>query len=604
MCGIIGYTGTERAVTRLLEGLETLEYRGYDSAGIAMHADDRLVVTRAVGPVSQLATQLDRDAEATCGVGHTRWATHGRVSVENAHPIAGCRRELVVVLNGIIENFHALREQLLACGHVFTSDTDAEVVAHLIEERYTGDLAEAVGEMLGELTGHFALVATHLDHPGLLVAVRRSCPLVVGLGRDGVYVSSMTAAFAGRVEDTLMLEDDEVVVLRPGVVTITDQDGAAIERMPAAVIESELSMLGGYDSFMAKEIAEQPEAIRATLAGRVDRFGRPTLTELPADLLESATRIEIVACGTAYHAGLYGSHLIESWSGIDCRAHIASEWRYAGRRIDQGTLVICVSQSGETADTLAAAAHARDQGATTLAVVNMADSQLVRQCDAALLTRAGLEVGVAATKTFSAQVAVLSSLALELAHRQGRLERRQLIDRGRALRSLPDRIGEFLESDHPTFDVADRVYDQPFFLFLGRQLGLPIALEGALKLKELSYIPTDAYAAGEMKHGPIALLSEQTPVVCVATDGPTYDKLVSNILEVRARGASVIAIASHGNEDIQHHADEVIYVPGGLGELSPLVAAVALQLLALRIATCRGLNVDRPRNLAKTVTVE
>ena len=535
MCGIIGYVGEPGAAERLLEGLETLEYRGYDSAGVALHTGDELVVTRTVGPVDRLAEALaESDAgDASCGVGHTRWATHGRVSVANAHPIGDCHGELVVVLNGIVENFHGLRAELQARGHVFTSETDTEVVAHLIEEHDSGDLERAVAAVLGELTGHFALVVAHRDHPGLLVAARRSCPLVVGLGDDGSYVSSMSAAFAGRAFHTLQLEDDEVVALRADGVVITDRSGLEIEREPLPVQAGEFSVLEGYDSFMAKEIAEQPAAIRATLAGRIDAAGRPTLAELDPALLAGVERIEIVACGTAYHAGLYGGHLIESWSGLPCQAYIASEWRYSGRAVAPGTLVIAVSQSGETADTLAAAVHARAQGAATLAVVNMGDSQLVRECDAALLTRAGLEVGVAATKTFSAQVVALAALALELAGRRGALDDAALTARGRELKGLPALFERFLESDHPTFDVADRVWEQPFFLFLGRQLGLPIALEGALKLKELSYVPTDAYAAGEMKHGPIALLSDATPVVCLATD----ERDVRQARLQRARGA-------------------------------------------------------------------
>ena len=604
MCGIIGYVGEKSALEPLMQGLATLEYRGYDSAGVALNTGRGLVVTRTVGPVASLAEAVGDDrTDARCGVGHTRWATHGRVSVENAHPIAGCDDQLVVVLNGIIENFHDLRERLRADGHRFSSATDTEVVAHLIEERYTGDLQAAVASAVDELVGHYAFVVAHRDHPHELVATRRACPLVVGVGGDGTYVSSMNAAFSGRATHTLALEDDELVSVRPHGAVITDRYGGRVERAPVPATAGTNGSMDGFESFMAKEIAEQPDAIRATLAGRIDRRGLPTL-ELDHDWLRTIQQVAVVACGSAYHAGVYGSSLIERWTDLPCRAHIASEWRYAGTRIGPETLVVRVSQSGETADTLAACAHARSLGAPTLAVSNMDESQLVRECDAALLTRAGLELGVAATKTFSAQVVALAALALQLAQAGEVLDPRQVMERGRALRLLPTMFEQFLESDHPTFDVADRLWDRPFFLFLGRQLGLPMALEGALKLKELSYVPTDAYAAGEMKHGPIALLSDDTPVVCVATDSAVYDKLVSNILEVRARGASVIAIASHGNEDIQHHADEVIYVPRAMDELAPLVAAPALQLFALRVADRRGLNVDRPRNLAKTVTVE
>jgi glucosamine--fructose-6-phosphate aminotransferase (isomerizing) len=605
MCGIIGYAGEGEVASRLLDGLGVLEYRGYDSAGLALGVDRDLLVRRAVGPVSALAATLPEERPAAlAGIGHTRWATHGRVTLENAHPLCGCDGRLAIVLNGIVENFAELREGLCGDGHLFSSETDAETIVHLIEDAYRGDLAAAVGAVTPRLRGHFAFAAYHAAEPGRLIATRRACPLVLGRGEEGNYLASMSAAFSGRAGELLLLEDGELASLDATGIEIHGAAGVLVERDPVPAGAESRSERGEYPSFMAKEIAEQPAALRATLRGRIGADGMPTLVELDDALLRGVREVVLLACGSAYHAALYGGRLLEEWAELPCRVEIASEWRYRARRLAPGTLVVCVSQSGETADTLAAQAHAAALGADTVAVCNVAESQLVRQTDATLLTQAGMEVGVAATKTFSTQVIALAALALELAARHGSLAEREIAARGHELRQIPTLFERFFDGDHPTLEVADRVAEQPFFLYLGRDLGLPIALEGALKLKEISYIPTDAYAAGEMKHGPIALLSEQTPVVCVATDGPVYEKLVSNILEVRARGASVIAIASDGNERLQHYADEVIFVPTASAELGPLLCVPALQLLALRIAERRGLDADRPRNLAKTVTVE
>jgi glutamine---fructose-6-phosphate transaminase (isomerizing) len=603
MCGIIGYVGEGAVAERLLEGLEVLEYRGYDSAGVALAVDGELQVHRAVGPVAELAEVLGVEHDAEGGLGHTRWATHGGVTVENAHPFTACDGQLAVVLNGIVENFVELRAELQDGGHRFSSETDAEVVSHLVEAAYEGDLAAAVAEISPRLRGHFAFAAYHEDEPGLLVGTRRACPLVLGCGRNGSYLASMGAAFAGRVDELLHLDDDEIAEVRVSGIRILGPGGVPVTRAAVAPGEDLVSDRGRHTSFMAKEIAEQPAAIRATLQGRLDSRGLPMAGDMP-DSFFGAEQIVLAACGTAYHAALYGANLLEDWAQIPCRIEIASEWRHRAKQVGPGTLAIFVSQSGETADTLQAQTHAAALGAQTLALCNVADSQLVRQCDAAVLTQAGFEIGVAATKTFTAQVIALAALALGFARRRGTMDSAAVARHGLELRRLPELVERFLESDHPSFEIADRIFEQPFFLYLGRGFGLPIALEGALKLKEISYIPTDAYAAGEMKHGPIALLCDETPVVCVATASPTYEKLVSNILEVRARGASVIALASDGDEEMQHHADEVIFVPRASAEIGPLLCVPALQLLALRIAERRGLNVDRPRNLAKTVTVE
>jgi glucosamine--fructose-6-phosphate aminotransferase (isomerizing) len=607
MCGLIGYAGDRLAQPVLLDGLEHLEYRGYDSAGICLVDANGLSFARAVGDLAALRERaFPLGSAATAGIGHTRWATHGRVSIENAHPLVSCDEgELAVVLNGIVENFVGLRAALSAQGHVFRSETDAETVAHLVEAHYHGDLADAVRAAQAEIEGHFAFVAVHRDHPGTLVATRRHCPLVVGVGESEMFVSSMITAFLSETRSTQHLEDDEVVVV--------DAQGA---RFYAAGVEVErdvvevdwdeqLAQKQGFDTFMEKEIHEQPEAVIRTLAARIEG-GRPALEPigLDDDAIRALQRIVVLGCGTAYHAGVMGRYALEEWTRVPVEADIASEWCSRNPMVDDRTLVVAISQSGETADTLSALRLARALGARTLAVTNMPGSQMTRDADAVLFTRAGLEVGVAATKTFTVQASVLFLLALTLGSVRGTVDEATVEEFTRELERLPSLLDAFLTTPHPIDEIAERHFERPFFLYMGRQLGLPVCLEGALKLKEISYIPTDAYSAGEMKHGPIALLDENVPVVCVATDSHVYDKVVSNIQEVRARGAHVIAIACEGNEAIQHLVDDTIYVPHAHPYIEALLAILPLQLLAHRIALLRGLNVDRPRNLAKTVTVE
>ena len=608
VCGLMGYVGYRGAQDVVLGGLERLEYRGYDSAGICVVENGTLRSARAVGSLASLTAQLSGDPSgATTAIGHTRWATHGRVSVANAHPLTGCEEdEVAVVVNGIVENFWELRVRLLASGHLFRSETDAEVVAHLVEEHYEGDLAAAVRGACRELDGHFAFVVLHRSHPDLLVGTRRHCPLVLGRDENESILASMIAAFITETRHVQLLEDDDVVEAWPGGARFTRPDGTVVRRAVEFVEwDDETAERNGHESFMLKEIHEQPEAVRRTLAGRVLE-GRVALGEagLDAETVRSINRIVLVACGTAYHAGLIGKYAIEAWARVPCEPHIASEWRYLDPIVDESTLVIGISQSGETADTLAALRLARERGTRTLAITNMPGSQITREADAVLLTRAGLEMGVAATKTFTAQAALLYLLALDLAAKRGTLSLEEIRELTAEVERLPQKLEQFLAVDHPIDLIAEAHADEPFFLYLGRHLGLPACLEGALKLKEVSYIPTEAYSAGEMKHGPIALLGEQTPVVVIATDSHVYEKVVSNIQEVRARGAQVIAIASDGNEAIQHLADQVIYVPRAHPFIEPVLAVVPLQLLAHRIAELRGLNVDRPRNLAKTVTVE
>ena len=614
MCGIIGYVGNRACKPLLLQALQRLEYRGYDSAGIVLREEYGLDYIRAVGNLQHLIEAAGSNgSEATHGLGHTRWATHGKVVVENAHPLTGCdEREIAVVLNGIIENYRELRGTLIEEGHRFTTETDAETVAHLIESHYEGDLAEAVRLTYRQLEGHFAFVVIHRDAPELIVGTRRQCPLVVGVGEGEAFIASNTVAFLSETRNVQFPDDGDIATVTPDGVTYTSAlDGNPPVEHDTITIDwdEEEAEKGGYETFMLKEIYEQATAVRETLAERI-RYGKLALEGLGLsdDELRNLRRIVILACGTAYHAGVAGRYVIEEWARVPVEHDIASEWRYRNPVLDKNTLVIGISQSGETRDTIEAMALAHQQGARTMAITNMMGAQITREVDSVLYTRAGLEMGVAASKTFTAQVALLYLIALKLAQVRETLPEEEIQSLIAEVQLLPDKIAQFLQDAddgiHPIEAIAERHFDKAFFLYLGRNIGLPICLEGALKLKEISYIPTEAYSAGEMKHGPIALLDSETPVVCVATDSHVYDKVVSNIQETRARGAQVIAIATDGNEDIQHHADDVIYVPKTNEYLQAVLAVLPLQLLAYRIARLRGLNVDQPRNLAKTVTVE
>jgi glutamine---fructose-6-phosphate transaminase (isomerizing) len=609
VCGIIGYVGPKKVQPLLLHGLQRLEYRGYDSAGIALLEPDGLHYVRAVGNLGNLqrATSSNGRSQATTGLGHTRWATHGGVTERNAHPLTGCDDgRMSIVLNGIVENYRELKAGLESEGHTFTSETDAETVAHLIERHYDGDLLEAARLALREMEGHFSFVVIHAGHPDELVAGRFQTPLVVGLGDGENFLASNAAAFLKQTRRVMFPDDHELVSITPERARFINLDGEAVEHDELELDwDDEGAEKGGYETFMLKEIYEQPEAVAETIGDRL-RHGRLELEGLGLsdDELRRLRRVVILACGTAYHAGVVGRYVIEEWGRIPVEPDIASEWIYRNPVIGEDTLVIGISQSGETRDTVNAMKLARELGAHTLAITNMMGSQITREVDSVLYTRCGLEVGVAASKTFTAQVALFYLIAMKFAQVRETLppeEIRFIVD---AVYDLPEQMETFLDGDHPIEEIAQRYYDKAFFLYLGRHIGLPVALEGALKLKEISYIPTEAYSAGEMKHGPIALLEADTPVVVVATDLHVYDKIVSNIQETRARGAHVIAIATDGNEDIQHHADDVIYVPKTPNFLQAVLAALPLQLLAYRIARLRGLNVDQPRNLAKTVTVE
>ncbi len=609
MCGIIGYVGQRACKDLLLQGLERLEYRGYDSAGLALRENGAIDYVRAVGNLQVLKKQAGPNgSQATTGLGHTRWATHGAVNLQNAHPLTGCdEAKLAIVLNGIVENYRELKASLESEGHTFRTETDAEVVVHLIERHYKGDLLEATREAYRELEGHFAFVVVHHDHPEELVGARLQCPLLVGVGQGEMFFASMAAAFIDETKSIQLIEDGEVVSITPDGARFVCVEEGELEREVIEVDwDMEAAEKSGYETFMLKEIYEQPEAVAETLGDRV-RHGKLVLESLgmTEEQLRNLRRIVIVAAGTSYHAGVVGRYMIEEWARLPVEPDIASEWIYRNPVLSKDTLVIGISQSGESRDTVNAIKLARDLGARTLALTNLMGSQITREAESVLYTRCGLEIGVAASKTFTAQVALLALIGLKLAQVRKTLPPEEVTTILDELYELPEKIKQFLDGDHPIEEIAQRMYDKPFFLYLGRHIGLPVALEGALKLKEISYIPTDAYSAGEMKHGPIALLEEGTPVVCVATDQKViYDKVVSNIQETRARGAHVIAVATDGNEDIQHHADDVIYVPRSPAFLQAVLAVVPLQLLAYRIARLRGLNVDQPRNLAKTVTVE
>jgi glucosamine--fructose-6-phosphate aminotransferase (isomerizing) len=609
MCGIIGYVGPRECKQLLLNGLERLEYRGYDSAGIALLEESGLEYRRAIGNLQNLKREAGEGrSSAVTGLGHTRWATHGGVTLENAHPLAGDDpAQIAIVLNGIVENYRELRDRLRETGHAFSSETDAETVTHLIEEHYDGDLVAATRAAFGELEGHFAFVVIHRDHPGLLVGARHQCPLVVGVGAGETFLASNAAAFLRETREVYFPEDGDIVAIRAGSPQfLRAADGTPVERELVELDwDDEGAEKGGFETFMLKEIYEQPEAVAETIGDRV-RHGRLELEGLGMDdeRLADLRRIVILSAGTSYHAAVAARYAIEEWARVPVEHDIASEWIYRNPVLDTSTLVIGISQSGETRDTIEAMKLAREMGAQTVAITNMMGSQITREVDSVLYTRAGLEVSVAASKTFTAQVSLLFLVALKLAQVRKTLPRDEFTFILDEIYELPNKIQAFLDGSHPIDEIAQRHFDKPFFLYLGRHIGLPVALEGALKLKEISYIPTEAYSAGEMKHGPIALLGESTPVVVVATRIHVYDKIVSNIQEVRARGAHVIAIATDGNEDIQHHADDVIFVPRSPAFLQAVLAVVPLQLLAYRIARLRGLNVDQPRNLAKTVTVE
>jgi glucosamine--fructose-6-phosphate aminotransferase (isomerizing) len=608
MCGIVGYTGPREAGPILLDGLRRLEYRGYDSAGIALVTDDGdLFVEKRAGKVAVLTDALGGEPpSAGIGLGHTRWATHGRPSDLNAHPHSDCTGRITVVHNGIVENFRELRDELVAGGHTLKSETDTEVVAHLVEDAYQGDLADAVRVALGRLEGAYALVVMHRDEPERLVGARLNAPLIVGLGDGESFLASDAAAIVAYTKRVIFLADGDVADIRPGGATITDRAGKTLDR-PIDLIpwSAEAAEKGGFAHFMLKEIHEQPAALTSCMTGRLRREA-VHLEELDPirDRLAGIDRVEMIACGTAYYASLVGAALFQEWLGVPARSTVASEFRYSPPPINARTLVVAVTQSGETADTIAAARLAGDRGAVVVAVTNTVGSAITRESHASVFLQAGPEVAVAATKTFVTQVATVVMLAADVAVQLKRLTRDKERDLVAALRRLPEQAARTIEQAAVTEEMAARYADAVGFMYIGRSFGYPAALEGALKIKEISYLHAEGYAAGELKHGPISLLDPTVPLVAVATRSAVYEKLISNLMEGKARDARVLAIATEGDTQIERLATDVCWVPNTLEPLSTILAVIPLQLFAYHVAVRHGRDVDQPRNLAKSVTVE
>ncbi|MFE7549854.1 glutamine--fructose-6-phosphate transaminase (isomerizing) [Streptomyces gardneri] len=615
MCGIVGYAGGQSALDVVVAGLKRLEYRGYDSAGVAVLSDGGLAAAKKAGKLVNLEKELvDRPlAGGSVGIGHTRWATHGGPTDVNAHPHLDNAGRVAVVHNGIIENFAALREELADRGHDLASETDTEVVAHLLAEEFSsaGELAEAMRLVCRRLDGAFTLVAVHADQPDVVVGARRNSPLVVGVGEGENFLASDVSAFIAHTRSAIELGQDQVVELTRDGVTVTDFDGAPAEvRAYHVDWDASAAEKGGYDYFMLKEIAEQPKAVADTLLGRIDGSGRLTLDEvrIPDAVLREADKVVIIACGTAFHAGLIAKYAIEHWTRIPCEVELASEFRYRDPILGQKTLVIAISQSGETMDTLMALRHAREQGAKVLAVCNTNGSTIPRESDAVLYTHAGPEVAVASTKAFLTQLVACYLLALYLGQVRGTKWGDEIHAVVRELARIGDEVERVLETMEPVRALARSLAHKDTVLFLGRHVGYPVALEGALKLKELAYMHAEGFAAGELKHGPIALIEEDLPVVVVVPSPKArsvlHDKIVSNIQEIRARGARTIVIAEEGDEAVVPYADHLIRIPATPTLLQPLVSTVPLQVFACELATARGNEVDQPRNLAKSVTVE
>src|SRR3954447_11930197 len=617
MCGIVGYIGTQRAVPIILEGLKRLEYRGYDSAGLAVYcADEQLAIRRAKGKLRNLeqAIQLN-PVDGVFGIGHTRWATHGRPTEENAHPHRDCKGDVVVVHNGIVENYLHLKRQLEQQGHAFKTETDTEVIAHLVEKYFKGNLEQAVRAAVKELTGVFALAVISRSEPNKIVAARSGPRVVIGLGDNEYFVASDVPAILAHTQDMFFLADGDMAVLTPGGVQLSDFDGRPVSRQVSHILWNPIEAeKGGYQHFMLKEIYEQPRAVRDTTLGRVQQeTGKIFLDEMDIAPAEFARfkQVRIIACGTSWHAALAGKFMIERLARVPVEVDYGSEFRYRDPIVAEGTLTVVISQSGETADTLAAQREAKQKGSKTLAICNVVGSMITREAAGTIYTHAGPEIGVASTKAFTAQLTALYLFALYMAQVRGTMTAEQTLEAVQELTRLPGKLESLLTREQECEDLAKEYVRSQDFLFLGRGIHYPIALEGALKLKEVSYIHAEGYPAGEMKHGPNALIDENLPVVIIATRDPKselsmvrYEKTISSLKEVKARSGKVIALATEGDEEIREAADHVIYVPPAPEELLPILEIVPLQLLAYHIAVRRGCDVDQPRNLAKSVTVE
>ena len=608
MCGIVGYIGENKARPVLMNGIRRLEYRGYDSAGISIINDNKMVSERSVGFVDELEKKLNgKFDKGTLGIVHTRWATHGAPTVENAHPHCDCTGNISIVHNGIIENYNYLKAKLEKEGHIFKSETDSEVIAHLIESHFEGELEDAVRRALKEVDGAYGLAIISLDDPGKLIAARRGSPMIVGIGKGGHFITSDVAAILEYTKEVVYLDDNEIAVLTREKMETTDIDNVQISKSIDAVQWNlDKTEKGGYEHFMLKEIYEQPQSLRDAMLGRFEKDSN--LVHLGGlkekeDVLRDVRRIIIAACGTSWNAGLIGEYMIEEHLEIPVEVEYASEFRYRNPIIEEGTMVLVISQSGETADTLAAMQEAKKKGAVILSICNVVGSSIARESDCGIFLHAGPEIGVASTKAFTSQIAVLFLLTFFLARVRGKKEvlSSDLINK---LREIPGQVQQILDKKDQIIKIAQLYGDSNNFLYLGRGYNYPVALEGALKLKEISYIHAEGYPAAEMKHGPIALIDKNMPVVFIATTDRVYAKVLNNIEEVRTRGGKVIAIANEQNNEISEMVDHVLYVPETIDVLTPILSVIPLQLLAYHIAVMRGCDVDKPRNLAKSVTVE
>jgi glucosamine--fructose-6-phosphate aminotransferase (isomerizing) len=608
MCGIVGYIGAGKTTEVLLDSLGRLEYRGYDSAGIALVCEDGLEVIKSAERIVKLREQVPSTLYASVGIGHTRWATHGKPSKLNAHPHQDCTGRIAVVHNGIIENYQELKHELEGHGHRFSSETDTEVICHLVEENYVDDTFRAVLDTVRRLQGSFAFALINKADPDKIYAARKDSPLVIGLGEGQYFLASDVTAFLKHTKRAVFMEDGDIAVLSKEGVRFFDFEGRAIER-PVRVIEWDLEAAekGGYDHYMLKEIHEQPKSLKDAIAGRLNEMaGDVELGEigLSQDDINGIRRIIVIACGTSYHAGLLGKYALEMLTDIPVTVEIGSEFRYSSNRVGHGTLIVALSQSGETADTAASVRDAAKKGAHVIAITNTVGSTIARDAGNTIYMRSGPEIGVAATKTFTSQVTLMYLLAIFLGRRRGALT----AEKGRILlsemKSLPRYAQAVLDQDSAVANVARLFAKANLFIFVGRHFNFPIALEGALKLKEISYIFSEGFAAGELKHGPLALLTTGVPVIAITTKSPTYEKMTSNIKEIKARDASVIAVASESDESIAQLADVVLRVPDASEFVSPVLSAIVLQLFAYHVAVCSGCPVDKPRNLAKSVTVE
>jgi len=612
MCGIVGYVGEQDAVGILLDGLGRLEYRGYDSAGLVVQTGPSLVVRRSVGKIARLRQVIEAAPVAgRTALGHTRWATHGRPSDANAHPHVDCSGRVAVVHNGILENYLELKAMLEAEGHTFRSETDTEVMAHLVESELPrcGELVSAVKAALRQIRGAYAFCLLSADEPGRIIAAKRGGgAVVVGLGDGEVFVASDIPAVIPHTRQVVILEDDEVAVIGRDGLAISTLEGASVERTPSVIAwDAAMAQKGGYDHFMLKEIHEQPEAVAATFRGRVNaETGEVRIPEanLTPELVARLRRVVLVSCGTSYHAGLVARLMIERLTGLSAEVDLASEFRYRDPVVGPDSLVVAISQSGETADTLGAAKTARLKGASVLAITNIVGSALAREADGVIYTHAGPEIGVASTKTFTATITAAYVLALALGLQRGALTATEAQKRASELLEIPGIMTEALRHQEPVAELARRLFRHENFLYLGRGVHYPIALEGALKLKEISYIHAEGYAGGEMKHGPIALIDETMPVVALVPRDGTYERMAGNVEEVKARGGRIIAVAHPGDTAMARRADHVLEVPPAVDLLAPLVTVIPLQLFAYHVAIARGCDVDQPRNLAKSVTVE